>query len=144
MTKPIGPTQGFIAVSWKGARRAEPDVRSVLAAISADAPTVRDDGLFTTATWGLDVQGFDRSQPLLLSRNARRRDRELDLPDLRRLLSEAGRDGLAEVHPVFAAVDYVDDRTIVAAADVLGFRHLYYGESDDFAVASTSARAVGA
>ena len=34
--------------------------------------------------------------------------------------------------------------TIVAAADVLGFRHLYYGQGEDFAVLSTSARAVGA
>src|SRR4051812_21762913 len=110
MTKPTAPTQGFIAVSWTGGRRAQPDVPAVLTAIRADAPTVRESEAFTTATWGLDVQGFDRSQPLLLSRTARRRDQELDLSGLRRLLA-GDRAGLAEVHPTFAAVDHVDDRT---------------------------------
>jgi asparagine synthase (glutamine-hydrolysing) len=143
MTAPIGPTQGFIAVSWKGGRRTGLDLRSVLAAISGDAPTVRDEGHFTTATWGLDVDGFDGSQPLLLSRRARWRDQDLDPAGLRRLL-RTDHERLAGTHPVFAAVDLVDERTLVAAADPLGFRHLYYGEADDFAVLSTSARGVGA
>jgi asparagine synthase (glutamine-hydrolysing) len=144
MTKPTGPTQGFVAVSWSGSPEAAPDLRAVLAAVSADAPTVTEHGTIRTATWGLDVQGFDRSQPLLLCRNARRREEELDLHDVRRLLAGPDRDALAEVPPTFSAVDYVDENTIVAAADALGFRHLYHGEGDGFAVLSTSARAVGA
>ncbi len=80
MTKPTGPTQGFIAVSWSGRPGATPDLRAVLAAVSADAPTLTEHATIRTATWGLDVHGFDRSQPLLLCRNARRRERELDLP----------------------------------------------------------------
>ena len=144
MTKPTGPTQGFIAVSWSGSPEAAPDLRMVLAAVSADAPTLTEYGTTRTATWGIDVQGFDRSQPLLLCRSARRRENELDLQDVRRLLAGPERDGLAEVPPIFAAVDYVDENTIVAAADALGFRHLYHGQGDGFAVLSTSARAVGA
>jgi asparagine synthase (glutamine-hydrolysing) len=144
MTEPAGPTQGFIAVSWSGSIGAAPDLRGVLAAISADAPTFAERGTVRTATWGLDVQGFDGEQPLLLSRSARRRDDELDLRAVRRLLAGADGDGLAEVHPTFAAVDYVDEKTIVASADSLGFRHLYHGAGDGFAVLSTSARAVSA
>jgi asparagine synthase (glutamine-hydrolysing) len=144
MTTPTGPTQGFIAVSRSARAQAAPDLRSVLAAISADAPTLSDHGSISTATWGLDVHGFNPSQPLLLCRNARRREAELDLQDIRRLLAGAEGDGLAEVIPTFAAVDHLDEDTVVAAADVLGFRHLYYGEGDGFAVLSTSARAVGA
>jgi asparagine synthase (glutamine-hydrolysing) len=144
MTTPTGPTQGFIAVSRSGRPETAPDLRAVLAAISADNPSVRDHGTIATATWGLDVQGLDPSQPLLLCRNARRRDDELDLGDVRRLL--AGRDvhGLAEVPPMFAAVHHVDEHTVVAAADALGFRHLYHGEGDGFAVLSTSARGAAA
>src|SRR5689334_19795287 len=100
--------------------------------------------MLATATWGLDVNGFDRSQPLLLCRSARRRDEELDLHALRRLLAGPDRDGLAEMAPTFGAVDFVGDDTIVAAADALGFRHLYHGEGGGFAVLSTSARAVAA
>jgi asparagine synthase (glutamine-hydrolysing) len=144
MTTPTGPTQGFIVVSCSARPDAAPDLRAVLAAISADAPTLAERGTVTTATWGLDVTRFDRSQPLLLCRNARRQETELDLHDVRRLLAGPERDGLAEVLPTFAAVDQVDENTIVAAADVLGFRHLYYGEGDGFAVLSTSARAAGA
>jgi asparagine synthase (glutamine-hydrolysing) len=144
MTQPTGPTQGFIAVSCARHTGAAPDLRAVLAAVSADEPTVTENGALRTATWGLDVPGLHRTQPLLLCRNARRREEELDLRDVRRLLSGPDRDGLAEVLPTFAAVDHVDENTIVATADVLGFRHLYYGEGHGFAVLSTSARATGA
>ena len=144
MTEPTGPSQGFIAVSWSTRPAASPDLSAVLAAISADAPTLTGNGSTRAATWGLDVQGFEGSRPLLLCRSARRRELELGLDDVRRLLAGQDRDGLAEVLPTFAAVDHVDEGTIVATADALGFRHLYYAQSDDFAVLSTSARAVGA
>jgi asparagine synthase (glutamine-hydrolysing) len=144
MTEPTGPTQGFIAVSWAGTPDGAPDLRAVLAAISADAPALTRHGSILAATWGLDVQGFDGSQPLLLCRSARRREHELDLDDVRRLLAGPSRDGLEEVLPTFAAVDHLDEDTILAAVDALGFRHLYYGQREDFAVLSTSARAVGA
>ena len=144
MTEPTGPAQGFIAVSWSRRPAAAPDLRAVLAAVGADMPTLTENGSTRAATWGLDVQGFDRSQPLLLCRNARRRDQELRLDDVRRLLAGPDRDGLAEMLPAFAAVDHVSENTIVAAADALGFRHRYHGQGEDFAVLSTSARAVGA
>jgi asparagine synthase (glutamine-hydrolysing) len=144
MTRPTEPTQGFIAISWRGRPGPAPDLRAVLAAVSADSPVLREHGTIATATWGLDVQGFDSSQPLLLCRNARRREEELDLDAVRRLLAGPERSGLAEVAPTFGAVDHVGDDTVVAAADALGFRHLYHGEGDGFAVLSTSARAVAA
>ena len=116
----------------------------MLAAVAADAPTYTEHGTLTTATWGFDVPGLDPARPLLLCRNARRREKELTPLDVRRLLAGQDTDGLAEVLPTFAAVDHVDETTLVAAADVLGFRHLYHGQGNGFAVLSTSARAVGA
>ena len=72
-------------------------------------------------------RGPGPAQPLLLCRGARRREHELAPDDVRRLLAAPDTDGLAEVLPTFAAVDHVGEATLVAAADVLGFRHLYHG-----------------
>jgi asparagine synthase (glutamine-hydrolysing) len=144
MTAPTGATQGFIAVSCSPSTGAAPDAHAALAAVGVDAPTHVEHGSFRTATWGLDGPGLGRGQPLLLCRGARRREHELTLDDVRRLLAGPEHDGLAEVLPTFAAVDQIDETTIVAAADVLGFRHLYYGAGHGFAVLSTSARAVSA
>src|SRR3954452_4406403 len=143
MTAATGPTQGFIAVSRSGAGTDAPDLRAVLAKVGADAPSCAEHGSIQTATWGLDVAGLSPAEPLLLCRNARRREDELGLPAVRRLLA-GDDDGLVEVLPTFAAVDHADEHTLVAAADALGFRHLYHGEGPGFAVLSTSARAVGA
>jgi asparagine synthase (glutamine-hydrolysing) len=144
MTGPTGATHGFIAVSCSGSTAAAPDLRAALAAVGVDAPSYVEHGPLRIATWGLGVPGIGREQPLLLCRGARRRDHELALHDVRRLLAGPEHDGLAEVLPPFAAVDHIDETTIVAAADVLGFRHLYYGADQGFAALSTSARAVGA
>jgi asparagine synthase (glutamine-hydrolysing) len=144
MPKPTEPTQGFIAVTWSRDAEAAPDLRAVLAGVGVERPVVREDGSIATATWGLDVDGLEPSRPLLLCCNARRREEELDLDGVRKLLAGPDRDGLQEVLPTFAAVDHVDADTIVAAADPLGFRHVYHGDGDGFAVLSTSARAVGA
>jgi asparagine synthase (glutamine-hydrolysing) len=143
MTVPTGPTQGFVAVSCaRGDVR--PDLQAVLRAIVADAPTIAERDTISTATWGLEPQGFGPERPLLLSRNARRREQELDLATVRRLLAGADDEALSQVLPTFAAADFVDEHTIVAAADALGFRHVYYGEARGIAVLSTSARAVSA
>jgi asparagine synthase (glutamine-hydrolysing) len=144
MTAATAATQGFIAVSCPAGPGAGPDLHAVLPAIGAHAPAHAQHGALSTATWGLDVHGLEREQPLLLCRNARRREHELTTLDVRRLLAGPDHDGLAEVLPSFAAVDHLDDGTLVAAADALGFRHLYHGAGDGFAVLSTSARAVAA
>ena len=131
---------GFIALSYSGSPDDMPDLRAVLTSITAESPALTENGTIRTATWGLD-HGLDESTPLLLCRYARQRENELTLNDVRRLLAGPDRDGLAEVSPTFAAVDSLDEDTIVAAADALGFRHVYYGEAPGFAVLSTSARA---
>jgi asparagine synthase (glutamine-hydrolysing) len=82
------------------------------------------------------------AEPLLLCRSGRRRGHDLSPDAVRRLLTGPDRAALGEVPPTFAAVDHVDDSTLVAAADGLGFRHLYYGTGPGFALLSTSARAV--
>lgn len=139
---PVAPggCRGFVAVS--AARDASADLRRALSAIGAHAPTHAEHGGLQTATWGLE--GLDRERPLLLTRTARRREQELGPHDVRRLLAGPDHDALAEVLPTFAAVDLVGDDTLVAAADALGFRHLYHGMGDGIAVLSTSARAVSA
>ena len=137
-----GATQGFIAVSSSGPTAASPQLAAVLTAIGAESPGFAGHGAIHSASWGLPE--LQREQPLLLTRTARRREQELGPQDVRRLLTGPAHDGLAEVLPTFAAVDLVDDDTLVAAADVLGFRHLYYGEGPGFAVLSTSARGVAA
>lgn len=139
MSTATGPTQGFIAVSGTG-----PDLPAALAAVDADGASVRENGSLATATWGIDAQGLGPSEPLLLSGIARRREQELGPQDVRRLLAGFDDDGLAQVLPTFAAVDRVGPDGLVAAADALGFRHLFHGTGDGFAVLSTSARAVAA
>jgi asparagine synthase (glutamine-hydrolysing) len=141
MSAQPSPTQGFIAVS--SANGHSPDLRAVLQRIGAAEASLGGRGSIRTATWGIEAGGFGPQQPLLLCRNARRREEELDLRQVRRLLASDD-DGLAQVLPTFAAVDYADDDTVVGAADVLGFRQLYYGEGYGIAVLSTSARAVSA
>ena len=140
----IGEPRGFIAVSRSHSAEAAPDLRAVLAAVGVNGRGRVEHGAVSTATWGLDSSGLGAGQPLLLCRNARRREHELGLDDVRRLLSGPNHEGLAEVLPTFAAVDHVGETAVVAAADVLGFRHLYYGAGRGFAVLSTSARAAGA
>lgn len=135
------PSQGFLAVSWSHAPGPVPDLGAALAAIGAQGCSIGERGTIRTATWGPDVGDADQQAPLLLSRTARRRDHDVDAPELRRLLA-GDHDGLAELHPTFAVADRRDDDTILAAADPLGFRHLYHGAGAGFAVLSTSARAV--
>jgi asparagine synthase (glutamine-hydrolysing) len=142
-TRPTTPSHGFIAVSWSHAAGTNPDLRAVLEAIGTAAASFSECESLKTATWGLEVDGSDRARPLPLSCTMRRRERALGIEELHRLLTR-DHEGLAELHPTFAAADQVDDDTVVAAADPLGFRHLYYGEGSDFAVLSTSARAVAA
>jgi asparagine synthase (glutamine-hydrolysing) len=144
MTTPTEPTQGFIAVSRASGAPAAPGLPATLAAVGVGEPTLSEHGSVAAATWGLDSDGFDPSQPLLLCREARRREHPLGLDEVRRLLAHGSGNGLGEVLPSFAAVDQVDEDTVVGATDALGFRHLYYGEEGGSAVLSTSARAVAA
>ena len=135
-----GPQHGFIAISSAGRTGTGPDLRAALASIGvADAAYADEPGL-ATATWGVEDPG---GQPLLLCSGPRRREHELSPDEVRRLLAAPG-DDLAEVLPLFAAVDRVGEGTLVAAADVLGFRHLYHGAGQGFVVLSTSSRAIAA
>lgn len=144
MTTSTESTQGFIAVSGPAGAGVAPDLSAALAAVDVGEPALSRHGSIAAATWGLDVDGFDRSQPLLLCREARRREHAVGLDEVRRLLAHGSGNGLGEVLPSFAAVDQIDDDTVVGATDALGFRHLYYGEGGGSAVLSTSARAVAA
>jgi asparagine synthase (glutamine-hydrolysing) len=137
-------TQGFIAVSRPAGATAAPDLAATLAGVGVSEPVTSEQGSIAAATWGLDGDGFDRSKPLLLCREARRREHSVGLNEVRRLLAHGSGNGLGEVLPSFAAVDQVDADTVVGATDALGFRHLYYGERRGSAVLSTSARAVAA
>lgn len=133
---------GFIAVSTSHRAPAAPDLAALLAELGAEAPCIEHHAGIRTATWGMNDAALGECGPLLLSRTARRRDRALDPDEIGRMLA-TDRERLAEMHPTFAAAARLGDG-VVAAADHLGFRHLYHGERDGVAVLSTSARAVGA
>src|SRR4051794_37082397 len=83
-------SKGFLAASWSGTTPPEPTLQAALAAAGARAPAYRQCGTLTTATWGLP--GLSAGEPLVLSRLARRRRRNLGPDDVRGLLArpEAG------------------------------------------------------
>lgn len=93
------------------------------------------------ATWGGAVLATDA--PLLLSRQARRRDTTLDAAAVRRMLLDADREALAQMLPPFAAAVRTGDGGLVATTDAMGMRQLYLRTGPGWTAVSTSARLLG-
>lgn len=96
-------------------------------------------GTVLLATWGIAPP--EDSAPILLSRAPRLPSGPVGREQLAQIWSDGGGRGLAAVLPPFAALR-TDQGGIEVTTDALGHRHLYYGETPDSSVVSTSARAV--
>jgi asparagine synthase (glutamine-hydrolysing) len=119
-----------------------PALTEVLAATGVlDAQVVRGDAV-ETATWGLAPLALEDPAALLCTA-ARRHETDLTLTDVRTLLLEDVT-GLGQVMPTFAAAAWASPSRVVAAADALGFRHLFLGEGPGWAMLSTSSKAPAA
>ncbi|MFD4327815.1 hypothetical protein ACFWQC_24505 [Nocardioides sp. NPDC058538] len=128
---------GFAAVS-AAAGRFPP---ALAAAVMAVAPEAACDGTrsgLQTATWGVDEPLVD-GRTLVLTRELRRRNLEIEPKDVARMLAVGDRKALAEMLPTFGAVQHAGN-AVTATTDALGFRHLYYRLGDGWAAISTSAR----
>ena len=132
---------GFLAVSSSSGSSCPVDPRTIAARLGIERQAFSVGEGIQLLTWGLDAPSPSVSHPLLLSRGARRHETALSPEDVGALLANE-RTGLAEVLPPFGALGRADDATIVAVADALGFRHLYYHQNAGWAALSTSARAI--
>ncbi|PKH37433.1 hypothetical protein CXG46_18450 [Nocardioides alpinus] len=100
---------------------------------------MREDGSLAVAAWG-DL-GPTVDDGWMLSRGARRHERDALPQDVAELLARRDVAALAEVLPPFAALRTGPAREeAVAVTDALGFRHVYHAEGRGWAAISTSAR----
>lgn len=134
---------GFLAVCARPDSSCPVDPGAVAARLGVERPTVVSGPGLELVSWGLGAPNPTIACPLLLSRGIRRHDTVLSAEDVGGLLA-SDRAGLIEILPPFAALGRTDDATLVAVADALGFRHLYYHQNAGWAALSTSARAIAA
>ena len=135
---------GFLAVSVGGAQRVVDARSAASAAIGASAVSVARTKTFEVATWGTDVDRLRPGQPLMLSRAPRQHETAVTTAQVAALLAADNGGQLARILPPFAALVQRSADEMIAAADVLGFRHLYFTEGTGWAGMSTSARALHA
>lgn len=133
--------QGVVALSSYGAGPGEQDIRAALVELGAGAVTVEHGPGLVVATWGLAPPADGAA--VVLSGGQRCHERDLDADEVGRLLDTGDMAGLARVLPPFAAFRRVDENTVVASADALGFRHLYVHQGDGWGAFSTSASVLG-
>jgi asparagine synthase (glutamine-hydrolysing) len=133
---------GFLAVSYADGADHRTDLARALTRVGAPANLPVRNGSMHSMAWGLPagagVNGFT-----LLCHAARRRDTDLSDGAIQDLLRGPDLDGLRQVLPTFAAA-HIEGDSMVAAADALGFRHLYVTQTPEFAALSTSSRVLGA
>lgn len=131
--------RGFAALTRTGPG---PGLAEVLASAGVCAPqVVRGEGV-ETATWGLPPLGPEDPAALLCAA-ARRHETDLGTAEVRALLLEDP-EALGQVMPTFGAAAWASPSRVEVAADALGFRQLFVGESPGLAIVSTSSRVVAA
>ena len=130
---------GLVAVSYARTGRSL-DLDAALRAAEVVGRTEVTAGGIAMATWGRIPDG---APAMLLTKETRRREQQVDAVAIRRMLVDRDEPGLAEMMPSFgAATSHGDALTI--ATDALGFRHVYYRCGHGWAAVSTSARVLAA